>query len=159
MEESGVKELVQVDKPIAKWECYKRDREYGVVISLGSDKNFISASLSYDESGLGLVYVDMFQVSQPAKGLGTRLLKSLVSESTVYGAKYLMGHVTSESALKTRARVFGKENLLFFDHESKKPLSLSYDEVLDSGIKPDVLVDLTKIDSSDWERPIRNTQE
>jgi len=90
-------------------------------------------------------------------GIGTRLLQSLAVEGKKYGATELYGHVTSESALKTRAKVFGKENLRFFNHYTKKPVGINYEEVLknssDGRVDFDVEVDLTAIDTSNWEGP------
>ncbi|OGY86069.1 MAG: hypothetical protein A2233_02615 [Candidatus Kerfeldbacteria bacterium RIFOXYA2_FULL_38_24] len=65
----------------------------------------------------------------------------LISEAKKYGATTLSGNVTSLSALKTRARLFGKDNLKF-QNRSYRPLDITYEEVLKGDIDYIVSVDL-----------------
>jgi len=75
-----------------------------------------------------------------------------------FGATSLNGHITSQSALKTRAKVFGEDNLVFFDHYTGKHSNKSYSELLkEENPNVNVVVDLKPIDTSTWKRPERVT--
>lgn len=83
-------------------------------------------------------------------GIGTRLLKTFTLLGIARGAKELWGYVTSESGLKNRARVFGAENLEFYDSTGfeKRKMDISYKEALSQIIEErnfEVRVDLAKI--------------
>lgn len=153
-------EEIQKAKPQVEWVTYVPDKQYGTTISLPFGCH-ISGSLNYlnNERTQAQMYIDMFKVNEQIQrgGIGTRLLQSLAVEGKKYGATELYGHVTSESVLKTRAKVFGKENLRFFNHYTKKPVGINYEEALknssDGRVDFDVEVDLTAIDTSNWEGP------
>lgn len=140
--------------PTVEWFTYEPDKSYGASVRL--PQGFISGSLTVDDKGR-YAYIDMFEVDKASqgKGIGTKLLKGLASEVKAYGASTLNGHVTSESALRTRARVFGKENLLFYNHTTGTKLDITYEEALKENPDVNVVVDLTKVDTTTWNRPNR----
>ncbi len=110
-----------------------------------------------------VLYINSFQVPSDyqGKGIGKRLLRSLVTCAKTYGAIKVIGNVTSASALKTRARVFGKENLIFYQRgalgDRQDMMKVDYEQVLANsqnlGRNLFVAVDLTQVDTSDWEVP------
>lgn len=144
-------------KPIAKWKTYIKGKQYGVVISL-LQENTIAGTLNVFEDGSRSMYVDIFGVREElqSRGLGTRLLRNLTAEAVSYGATILSGHVTSESALKTRARVFGRDNLQFYNHATGEKMNLTFGDALLVEPDFDVVVDLTKVNVADWEKPQRD---
>ena len=154
-----IKEQLEKTKATVEWECLTPNEYYALMVKLLGEKNYISGRLSYYEPGSALIYIDMFHVDEKMRqmGVGTKLIKSFIAEAMQYGAKILKGHVTSESALRTRARVFGSENLQFFIHGTDTRKDISYEEALVGNFNFDVVVDLTKINTQDWEKPIRIT--
>ncbi len=150
--ERMVKEISDV-APQASWETYSEGKSYGLRISLPHDC-FIKGNLEYKSNGRALLYVVMFQVNNAlsGKGIGNRLMRAFVKEGMEYDAVELNGHVTSESALKTRARVFGEENLEFYNHITKEKMDITYTQALARNLFDcDVRVNLEKIDTSGWE--------
>jgi hypothetical protein len=158
-------EEINKARPEAEWVTYIPDKQFGTTISLPHDCR-ISGTLHYlNEEGRARLYIDMFTVNEKIQkgGVGARLLQSFVVEGRKYGATELYGHVTSESALKTLARVLGKENLQFLDHHTKRKLDLTYEDALktskDGRVDFDVVTDLNSVDSSEWEEPIEKKKE
>jgi GNAT superfamily N-acetyltransferase len=151
-------EDIQAAHPKAEWVTYIQDKQYGATVSLPHECS-ISGNITYLNEENARLYIDMFQVNEKIQkgGVGTRLLKSFVAEGKDYGATELYGHITSDSALKTRARVFGKENLEFYNHYTKEKLTITFEEALasaeDGRVDYDVRVDLGKVDTSEWEVP------
>lgn len=154
-------EEIQKAKPNVKWVTYEPDKKYGAKVSLPHEC-FISGNITYIDEKRAQLYIDMFQVNEKIQkgGIGTRLLKSFVAEGKDYGATELYGHITSDSALKTRARVFGAENLEFYNHNTKEKLPIGFEQALASTengrVDYDVRVDLSKVDTSNWEIPERD---
>jgi len=144
-------------RPKASWKTYIPDQQYGVVITLPHE-NFISGTLTDINNSERQIYIDMFNVPDnlQKQGLGTKLLKSLTAEAKYYNATMLNGHITSDSALKTTAKVFDKENLQFYNHVTGKKLDLTYEQALKENPDMNIIVDLNKIDTSNWERPLRD---
>lgn len=143
-------------KPKALWVTYIPDKQYGVVIRLPHE-NLISGTFTYGDKSQHQMYIDIFKVNDELQkgGLGTRLLKTLTAEAKYYGAKTLNGHITSESALRTEANIFGKENLRFSNHRTGEKLDITYEQALKA---PDfnVAIDISNIDTSNWERPVKD---
>lgn len=108
------------------------------------------------------MFISNFQVNPKLQqhGIGPRLLKSLIAVAKLYDVKYLTGHVTSEAALKTRARLVGEDNVEFYEPKpggGGQRLQLTYQEALDrmgaTGQTYEVKSDITSIDTRDWELP------
>ncbi len=150
-------EEVAKARPKASWKTYVPDQQYGVVITLPHE-NFISGTLIDKNNSERQIYIDMFQVPDELQkqGIGTRLLKLLVAEAKYYDADTLGGHITGDSALKTTAKVFGKENLQFYNHVTGKKLDQTYEQALKENPDVNIVVDLNKIDTSNWELPVRD---
>lgn len=123
-------------EPKIEWFTYIPDRQYGVTISLAEGCS-ISATMTFppNHTDEPSIYVDIFTVdkSHQGKGIGTMLLETLSHEAQKYGVKNLYGHVTSEEALKTRAKVFGENDLTFFSPAKHEHLDLDYKTALKSG--------------------------
>lgn len=110
-----------------------------------------------------VLYINMFQVPDDyrGKGVGQRLMRSLVAKAKKYGATQVSGNVTSESSVRTRARVFGVDNLVFFQRGALgmrgDAMPVSYEQVIEKFQKPDfscfVDVDLRQVDTNNWELP------
>ena len=147
-------EAIPKPNPTVEWVTYKPDKLYGASVKV--PEGLISGSLTVGENG-SYGYIDIFQVDPQfqGKGIGTELLKAFASELKAYGATSLDGHVTSLSALKTRARVFGEENLQFHNHITGQKMDINYGEALKENPNINVVVDLTKVDTSTWTRPNR----
>lgn len=151
-------EDIQAARPVVEWVTYVPDKQYGAKVSLPHEC-FIGGNINYLDENKAQLYIDMFQVNEKIQkgGVGTRLLKSFVAEGKDYGATELYGHITSDSALKTRARVFGLENLEFYNHNTKERLPIDFEQALasakDGRVDYDVRIDLSKVDTSDWEMP------
>jgi GNAT superfamily N-acetyltransferase len=156
-------------KPQAEWHRTHPTLDiYDVSIDLPDNsspyKSFISGSLDGTRGADDVeLTVGMFEVHKDLqqKGIGTRLLQALATEGIKYDAKRLFGHVTSLSALKTRARVFGAENLRFFSYNpqtrEKTPLAITYEQALAESeakgkVDYGVEVDLTHLDTTGWEQ-------
>ncbi len=170
------KELEQIRKAVPESEILKigeNPEQYTIKVSLPHMCS-ITGILVYptsisNESNL---YVNMFNLPEEfqQKGIGQRLLRSLVVCAKTYGATTLSGNVTSKSALKTRARVFGQDKLTYYSRTGlgKKgdEIDRSYDEILtklpnsiiEDGEEVDfscfVDVDLNGVDTLGWELPI-----
>ena len=151
-------------KPQAQWHRSHPTLDiYDVSIRLPHDcliSGTLDASSGEENAEIS---VDIFQVNDvlQKKGIGTRLLQSLTTQGIKYGAKSLFGHVTSLSALKTRARVFGQDNLHFFTYnpltKDRKSLNITFEQALAESQANDkvdygVSVDLTKVDTNSWEQ-------
>ncbi len=145
---------IRTAAPKVEWQTYIPEKQYGVLISLPYDCT-ITATLTYldDTHEQAEIYVDMFQVNDrlQGQGIGTRLMQALIHESMQYGAISMRGHVTSLSALKTRARIFGPANLHFYDHVTRQKLNISAEQAMASErVDFDVVVDLRHVDTESW---------
>ena len=142
---------VQEATPKAHWKTRSSEFLSSVVISLPHG-SAIEGLLTTDASGKDMFVSDIHVHPDLRKnGIGTRLLKSLAVEAKKHDATSLSGHVVTEAALQTRAKVFGAENL---DFGGK-----SYDEVISevqaSGrVNYTVRVNLQTTDMSDWETAV-----
>lgn len=139
-------EEVAKESPRVAWVTYVPDRQYGVVISLPHECS-VSGTLTYREDGTADLYVDIFHVHEALqrRGIGGRLMRALIKEGLEYGASTLSGHVTSKSALATRARVFGPKNLYFYTPGARLSARTTYEEaqklekvdfIVSSSLKP-----------------------
>ncbi len=107
-------------EPKIEWATYIPNQSYGVEISLPYGC-FITGTLNVLGDGRRTMKIDMFQVNEKLKskgagtgsGIETRLLEALVREAKELDVLWLSGHITSKSALATKAKVCGKENLTF----------------------------------------------
>ncbi len=146
-------------EPDIEWATYIPEKSYGVVISLPHECT-ISGTLNIQDDGSRTMKIDIFQVNEKLRskgagtgsGIGTRLLEALVRESKKYEVSTLFGHITSKSALATRAKVCGKKNLEFYNHHTGEKLNKAYDEIMseksnteEENLDYDVAVDLTKV--------------
>lgn len=126
--------------------------------------NFIIGSVNYPSPWKTdtriAMHVDYFEVNELMRenGIGTKLMKALVADAKNHGAIYAYGHIARVAVLKTRAKVFGRDNLTFYYHfsffeqEPQEPLGITFDEVIDRKYFPLYVVsDLTKIDTTGWE--------
>lgn len=102
-------------------------------------------------------------------GIGSSLMRTFVAEAKSLGAERIEGgSLISLAALKTRVRVFGKENVFFFFHdlrdmnnETVSPVSLEEAERIialnevkkTSNQLIEARCDLSRVDTSGWERP------
>ena len=126
-------EQIKNAEPEIEWQTYIPDKQFGVVIKLPHEC-FISATLNIDDAGSRRMYIDIFQANKKLRGtargdssgIGKRLLTSLVEEAKKYNVTKLAGHTTSKSALATRARVCGQENLAFYKHGTIKKVNNQY---------------------------------
>lgn len=116
--------------------------------------NVISAVLDHGSNTLA---IKAFTVAPDLhkRGIGTRLLRTVTKIAQDEGATSLTGHVTSKDALLTRARVFGQENLVFYDHKTGERLPVTYEDLLQAeNPDVDVVVDLSRIDTQAWENAV-----
>lgn len=149
---------VQEATPEVKWETNIPKEQYGVIIEL-PHSCFISATLTYKSEKEANLYIDMFSVNDKlqGKGIGSRLLKSLIVEATEYGATSLSGHITAHGALKAQAKVCGEDNLKFFKRFSDEQLNLTLNEVMaEEKVDYIVVSDLSKLNVSGLEKPSLN---
>lgn len=164
-------EEIQNTPTTAEWERYRAAPEsdyeqYGLEVTLPHGCG-ISGRLLYDNKNGGCNgFIDMMHVGTDEQkkegitltgaGIGTRLLQSFTVEVKKFGAQYIMGHITSESMLRTEAKVFGTRNLKFLSHITKEPIQgMTFEKALNEGnFNYDVVVDLTVIDTSEWEAPL-----
>jgi ribosomal protein S18 acetylase RimI-like enzyme len=153
-------EEIKNTRPTGAWSTIIEGREYILGINLlnpeSPSNSFITGTLTYfPDLGRSQMKINNFKVAEGLQGhgIGTRLLRNLVAEAQAYDADSITGHVTSESALRTRAKVFGKDNLQFFDHITGEKLDTTYEEVLKENPNVDVVVDIKNLDTTDWERP------
>ena len=152
-------EEIRNSEPKVGWVTYIPDKSYGVIISLPHECA-ISATLSISGDKSRTMKIDVFQVNEELRskgagtgsGIGTRLLIALVKEAKEYEATTLFGHVTSKSALGTRAKVCGKENLEFYNHQTGVKLDTTYEEAMqehneinEQNLDYDVAADVSKI--------------
>ncbi len=147
------------------------------------DEKFLALGLGTSSQINGRLYsmsertvssIDFFDVSRrlQRQGLGERLLKAYCVEARANGARDLWSDSVSSQALGLRAKVFGLENLHFYDNEYPQYgfLPLSLDQAFATNtrinqldtIDPDrrapqshigVYVNLEQIDMHDWEQP------
>ena len=136
------------------------------------DKSDLWIDLPFDCSIGGQIYdtdkgkemnVLGFEVNQKLRnhGIGSRLLRILTAEAVGLGVATLKGSPMTEAALRTRGRVFGRENIIFLD-ENNEPLGISFEEaverinednyILNEGKQLSFKVDLRTIDTKSWER-------
>lgn len=130
-----------------------------VTLTLPHD-NFIIGELLHPYSastdiGIGFHIID-FQVNEAMRrnGIGKKLLKAITRYAVDNDANFLYGSVENSNALRTRASVFGVDNMSFYSlysyYGSKHLFRSTYDEVIENDLFPMFVVsDLTQIDPSD----------
>jgi len=98
-------------------------------------------------------------------GIGSRLMRTFAAEAKALGAERIEGgSLISLAALKTRVKVFGKENVFFFLHDMKGVYPISFEEAEEkikfnegaraSREQVEARCDLSRVDTSGWERPV-----
>lgn len=119
-------------EPTIEWQVYIPDKQFGVMISL-SESSHITGTLTILDDGTSEFKIDMITVAAAVqkRGIGTRLLELLLQEAQKYNADFLTGNVTSIAALKTRARLFGPENLIIWNTDQLKNRTSRVDQSID----------------------------
>jgi GNAT superfamily N-acetyltransferase len=100
-------------------------------------------------------------------GYGERLVRGMTAALIDYGATSLYSDIRNEAALNIRAKVFGRDNLVFIDSASKQIVPMTFEQAMASlqqaaakeknlehrliGIG--VVVDLRRVNTTGWERP------
>ena len=122
-----LKEIVEA-QPEFIWTIETPDKHYGLVVKL-PHQCVISGTLNIEDKSMK---IDMFMVNERlrGKGVGAKLLTELAKQAKEYEAKILFGHVTSKSALVTRAKVFGQVNLRFYSPHSGEKIEKSFEEIM-----------------------------
>ncbi|KKR07748.1 MAG: hypothetical protein UT32_C0007G0036 [Parcubacteria group bacterium GW2011_GWC2_39_14] len=98
-------------------------------------------------------------------GIGSRLMRVFVAEAKALGAERIEGgSLISLSALRTRVKVFGKENVFFFLHDMNGVYPIGFEEAekkikFNEGARVsreqvEARCDLSRVDTSGWERPV-----
>ncbi len=142
--------------PTVQWWAVEEDNPYATVrLPHGQ----ITGTLTQFADRRPSAYIDIITVEEQfqGQGIGTRLLRAFTAEMKAYDATSIEGRVVNGASLKTLARVFGKDNLLFHNHITGKKLELTYEQVLLTNPDLNVRVDITELDTSDWELPERIT--
>ncbi|MGH7157199.1 MAG: hypothetical protein ACREGG_03770 [Candidatus Saccharimonadales bacterium] len=132
-----------------------------------------------DKSGELFVYLDVagdrhtaevesFNAHPSRNGIGTALMAALVAELKARNIMELWSVSATPEAIGMRLKIFGEKAIQFADGTITKPIFLPMtteqyiacykrsEEALarsDDIILPNVFVDLSQIDSSDWNRP------
>lgn len=84
------------------------------------------------------------------RGIGRKLLAAAVDWAKAHGATSFVGFIQTEKALKTRASIFGKDNISFLTEGDKEPYPLTVDEIIANDYFPIYAVsDLSRISSKD----------
>jgi hypothetical protein len=134
------------------------------------DANHINGAVTPIETGLA-GHITYFESSVRRKGLGSRLLQVFTAELVALGATELFSDTNTSAAIRTQARVFGEGCLRFYDIESPDSGTLPLDyaqalatnaliaanrprgaSVFDSPTNIGVYVDLSSVDTANWER-------
>ena len=128
--EKLLQEIAGVDAQ-KSWCTYLEDRSYGLTVSLPHACS-ISGTLNIRKNEQNSLYIDMLVVPEALqrKSIGTRLLREFILEAVKYDATWLVGHVTSIAALRTLAKVCGKDNLEFFDRHTSSKKDVNYEQVV-----------------------------
>lgn len=150
----------------------------------GLDSRPLALAVSSENSICGFLYdnvdktaavITHFRVviNMRNKGIGQRLFRAFVAEAKSLGSQELWSDAVSIMALRLRAKVLGESSLKFFDSSNADkgflPINLDQAIAINERIdrlditdpdrrKPQdhigVYVDLTTIDTTDWERPV-----
>ena len=113
--EPGVAEILATD-PEIQLTKYPDDKQSILSIWLPKNCN-IYGSIHAD----GHVHISNFEVPSELQGngIGERLLRIFSEKAKENGATVLTGWIKSISALKTRKKVFGKDNLKIYTKDNK----------------------------------------
>jgi hypothetical protein len=128
-----------------------------------------------DEPGY-VMYVGQPRLFVPVhlrkKGFGERLVRGLTSLALSYGAVSLISHIESPQALRIRRRIFGEGNLELYDYPDTPkakfreavPLPITVEQAEESYERCEnrwfgflAIVDLTRVDPLNFERPVELT--
>ena len=98
-------------------------------------------------------HVSDFEVNENMRrnGIGKKLLKKATLYAKEHDAKYLYGMVQNAEALRTRASVFGKDNMRYYSSflygRKNEPFLTTFEEVIEKGYFPIyVLSDLSTVE-------------